>query len=86
MRKFLLSAVCLILSFSLKAQMPIRPDAFPPKDNPDEAKSLLMASTIEEMADWNRYPTYETYVNMMQQFATHFPEILPPRHYRHFDK
>ncbi|MBP9991110.1 MAG: hypothetical protein KBT45_06750 [Bacteroidales bacterium] len=75
MRKFLLSAVCLILSFSLKAQMPIRPDAFPPKDNPDEAKSLLMASTIEEMSDWNRYPTYETYVAMMQQFATNFPEI-----------
>jgi len=35
----------------------------------------IMASTIEEMRDWNSYPTYETYVDMMYQFAADHPDI-----------
>ena len=75
MRKFLFIAALLLLYYTTKAQMPIRPDAFPPKETYNDTKSLLMASSIAEMYDWNRYPTYETYVAMMQQFASDFPTI-----------
>ena len=34
-----------------------------------------MASTVEEMADWDRYPTYETYVAMMQGWAEQYPTL-----------
>jgi len=38
-------------------------------------QKLIMADTIEEMRDWNSYPTYETYVDMMYQFAADHPDI-----------
>lgn len=34
-----------------------------------------MASSITEMRSWDTYPTYETYVNLMYQFATDHPNI-----------
>ncbi|NCC87481.1 MAG: PKD domain-containing protein [Clostridia bacterium] len=40
-----------------------------------QPKALTMASTVLEMANWDRYPTYEVYVEMMQSFATDYPEI-----------
>ena len=39
------------------------------------AKSIVMATTIEQMANWDRYPTYDVYVQMMQTWAANFPEI-----------
>lgn len=36
-------------------------------------KVLNMATTVAEMYQWNRYPTYDTYVAMMQQFAADHP-------------
>ncbi len=41
----------------------------------DRSKALNMASTVAEMLDWDRYPTYEVYVEMMQMFAFDYPEI-----------
>ncbi len=41
----------------------------------DNTKNLNMASSYAEIADWDRYPTYELYVEMMQDFAQNFPEI-----------
>ncbi len=38
-------------------------------------KSLTMATDVSEMSDWNRYPTYEVYIQMMQDFATNYPDI-----------
>ncbi len=38
-------------------------------------KSLSMATTVAEMLNWDRYPTYEVYIEMMQAFAQDFPEI-----------
>ncbi|HQP04802.1 MAG TPA: M14 family zinc carboxypeptidase [Bacteroidales bacterium] len=38
-------------------------------------KALTMAETIEDMANWDRYPTYSLYVEMMQKMAEDFPDI-----------
>ena len=34
-----------------------------------------MAETVEEMANWDRYPTYETYLAMMQGWTEEFPTL-----------
>ena len=34
-----------------------------------------MSDNIEAMRDWDTYPTYETYVDLMYQFATDHPDI-----------
>ncbi len=43
--------------------------------HPSVGKSLTMATTVAEMANWDRYPTHDVYLEMMQQMATDFPEI-----------
>ena len=40
------------------------------------ANYIEMAQSIEEMQDWAHYPTYETYVAMMEDFATRHPDIV----------
>ena len=37
---------------------------------------IEMAQSIEEMQDWAHYPTYETYVAMMEDFATRHPDLV----------
>ncbi|NOZ35256.1 MAG: hypothetical protein GXO80_08160, partial [Chlorobi bacterium] len=39
------------------------------------AKAITMATTVAEMANWDRYPTYSVYVQMMQNFAINYPSI-----------
>lgn len=56
------------------AQKP-RPDAFPPVYDTLEPKEVLMATTIEEMYQWNRYPTYDVYLAMMQHFVDTYPTL-----------
>jgi hypothetical protein len=34
-----------------------------------------MSDNIDEITDWNVYPTYEGYVNLMTQFAANYPSI-----------
>jgi len=34
-----------------------------------------MALNADEMRDWDSYPTYQTYVNMMYQFAADYPNL-----------
>lgn len=64
-----------IIGIGANAQK-IRPDAFPPEmESGDQAKVVNMAQSVAEMANWDRYPTYETYVEMMQRFAGEFPSI-----------
>ena len=58
----------------LFAQKP-RPDAFPPAPDTLAPKALTMASTLEEMYQWNRYPTYNVYIDMMRDFADRYPEL-----------
>ncbi len=36
---------------------------------------MLSNINIREITDWDFYPTYESYVSMMQQFATDYPSL-----------
>lgn len=38
-------------------------------------KAASMASDISQMASWNKYPTYEVYVQMMRNFASSYPDL-----------
>ncbi|NOU16771.1 MAG: T9SS type A sorting domain-containing protein [Bacteroidales bacterium] len=38
-------------------------------------KSISMATTIDQMANWDRYPTYEVYRTMMKKFEQDYPSI-----------
>lgn len=38
-------------------------------------KSLQVATTLEQMNQWNRYPSYQVYVDFMQGLAQEFPNI-----------
>ena len=46
----------------------------PPADQ-DGSKVINMANTVAEMANWDRYPTYSVYLQMMQNFANDFPNL-----------
>ena len=39
------------------------------------SKSYNMATSISEMTNWDRYPTYEVYREMMKEFAINYPTI-----------
>ena len=56
------------------AQKP-RPDAFPPVPDTLSPKAVTMATTLEEMYTWDKYPTYEVYTAMMQRFVDSFPDL-----------
>ncbi len=38
-------------------------------------KAVNMASTVAQMASWDRYPTYEVYLQMMDSFAVRYPTL-----------
>lgn len=40
-----------------------------------KTKSLQVANSIEEMLSWNCYPSYQVYVDLMQNLAQEFPDI-----------
>ncbi|HOY31232.1 MAG TPA: M14 family zinc carboxypeptidase [Bacteroidales bacterium] len=40
-----------------------------------QAKALTMAATVAEMANWDRYPTYSVYEQMMANFASNYPAL-----------
>ncbi len=48
---------------------------FHPIDKAGGAKSIVMAYSLSEMSNWDRYPTYDVYVQMMQNFAASYPNI-----------
>lgn len=43
-----------------------------PKNIP---KALTMATTVAQMANWDRYPTYAVYEQMMAAFASNYPAL-----------
>ena len=75
MKRILLLIVTILLAKIASAQLKPRPDAFPPVEEDNATKALTMATTPAQMANWNRYPTYSTYVTMMQQWATDYPTL-----------
>jgi len=38
-------------------------------------KSVTMATTVEQMADWDKYPTYDVYCELMQKFEDDYPNL-----------
>ncbi|MCM1531205.1 MAG: carboxypeptidase regulatory-like domain-containing protein [Bacteroides sp.] len=44
-------------------------------EEPAAKAGIEMASTVEEMQDWNRYPTYPVYLEMMRDFAANYPDL-----------
>lgn len=42
---------------------------------PGELTTAMMSDFSREVLDWNYYPTYSAYLQIMQDFATNFPEI-----------
>ena len=64
----------LFFSVATMAQRP-RPDAFPPVPDTLSPKAVTMATTLEEMDTWDKYPTYDVYMAMMQRFVDSFPDL-----------
>ena len=64
-----------LFSSGIWAQLKPRPDAFPPQYNYPPTKSVQMATTLTEMADWDRYPTYPLYLEMMRRWAQEYPAL-----------
>lgn len=71
--KLLPLIIFLISTCQIQAQK-IRPDAFPPALDP-APKALKMATSVDELKSWNSYPTYQVYVETMQQFADSYPDL-----------
>ena len=68
---FVLAFTAMVVAWGQKP----RPDAFPPAEAPLAPKALSMATTLEEMYQWDRYPTYDVYVQMMNHFAATYPDL-----------
>jgi len=43
--------------------------------NPSTLIEPEMSNSIEQITQWNVYPTYDAYVNLMYQFQTNYPSI-----------
>jgi hypothetical protein len=41
----------------------------------NQSKVVNMATTVAQMATWDRYPTYDVYIQMMNKFATDYPNL-----------
>ena len=41
----------------------------------NDEKAVSMATTIAQMANWDRYPTYDVYLQMMDSFAIKYPTL-----------
>ena len=75
MKRLLVLVLLLTAGAMASAQFKLRPDAFPPEPEPLAVKAVTMAADVSQMAQWDRYPTYGTYVAMMQQWAADFPAL-----------
>ena len=67
--------ILLGLPMSVQAQLKPRADAFPPVAEELSSKAVQMATTVEQMASWDRYPTYSVYLEMMQRWVDSFPTL-----------
>ncbi|MBR5982873.1 MAG: T9SS type A sorting domain-containing protein [Bacteroidales bacterium] len=45
------------------------------QDHPTRVSNAHMASTLEEMFEWNKYPTYDVYTQLLQYFKETFPNL-----------
>lgn len=75
MKHSIFLALALLVAVTASAQLKPRPDAFPPALDTLDSKAITMASDISQMAAWDRYPTYSTYLAMMQQWVADYPAL-----------
>ena len=78
MKRFLpLYIMVAFLSVAQGQRLPlkIRPDAFPPRKESSAAKESVMALTVEDMSSWDRYPTYDVYLDMMTHWAEKYATV-----------
>lgn len=75
MRRALFLALASLTALSASAQLKPRPDAFPSVPESFTSKSVQMADNVDAMAAWDRYPTYETYLAMMQRWVQDYPSL-----------
>ena len=47
----------------------------PVYDYYETPKALTMATTVAQMANWDRYPTHAVFLQMMQNFVTNYPNL-----------
>ncbi|HPX75406.1 MAG TPA: PKD domain-containing protein, partial [Bacteroidales bacterium] len=47
----------------------------PVYDYYETPKALTMATTVAQMANWDRYPTHAVFSQMMQNFVTNYPNL-----------
>jgi len=40
-----------------------------------QGRPITMATTVEQMANWDRYPTYDVYNQLMRKFVTDYPDF-----------
>lgn len=40
-----------------------------------QTRALNMATTVEQMANWDRYPTYAVYLELMRSYVTNYPTL-----------
>lgn len=75
MKRFITVLTLMAMAYGATAQLKPRADAFPPVEEELGAKALTMATTVEEMAGWDRYPTYDTYLEMMRRWSEAYPTL-----------
>ncbi len=46
-----------------------------PKEARKDSKAYTMANSIAEMSNWDAYPTYQVYLDMMEQFTIDYPNL-----------
>lgn len=66
MKNLFISLVCL---FAIMGYM----NAF--SQNHDNTKAISVATNLEDMYNWNLYPTYQTYLDFMNYYADTYPNI-----------
>lgn len=49
--------------------------SFQIKDQDTVSKAFTMATTVAQMANWDRYPTYTVFTQMMAQFQSSYPTL-----------
>lgn len=59
---------------TLYGQIKIRPDAFEPEEEITKSR-IEVAYSVEEMHQWDLYPTYNVYVSMMGRYAEEHNDI-----------
>ena len=74
MKRHFLLLLSLLMVTTMHAQK-TRPDAFPPIPDTLAPKVVNMATNLDEMASWDRYPTYEVYIEMMERFVQNYPTL-----------